>query len=80
MRENDWEKSKKSLERRLQIFEDILVAFDYLSQLKILHRDVKPENIMFHDGKIKLIDFGFSIKIDGEKLQSIVGTPLYMSP
>lgn len=72
--------NSKSLERRLQIFEEILVAFDYLSQLKILHRDVKPENIMFHDGEIKLIDFGFSTKIDGKKLQSIVGTPLYMSP
>jgi serine/threonine-protein kinase ULK/ATG1 len=25
----------------------------------IIHRDLKPQNILFHDGMIKIVDFGF---------------------
>lgn len=50
-----------------------------------MHRDIKPENVFFHDGVLKVADFGFAKMID-ESLKnikihhSLMGTPLYMAP
>lgn len=49
----------------------------------MIHRDIKLENILYSesDRKIKLIDFGFSIKVPNDKKLSIFcGTPSYMAP
>src|SRR4051812_18072942 len=50
----------------------------------ILHRDVKPENIMIrNDGVVKLMDFGISHMIDLERLTvtgQLLGSPAYMAP
>lgn len=37
---------------------DILSAYKILNRYNVLHRDLKPENILFHNGKLKLADFG----------------------
>lgn len=37
---------------------DILGAYKVLNKYKVLHRDLKPENILFHNGILKLADFG----------------------
>ena len=44
-------------------------AVDYLSKLKerIIHYDLKPSNIMFHEGAIKILDFGLSKIMRGEE-------------
>lgn len=47
-----------------------------------MHRDVKPDNILFHNGEIKLGDFGFC-KTLGEPNQmtgTMLGSPIYMAP
>lgn len=48
----------------------------------IIHRDLKPANIMVKGTTLKIGDFGFAKKTHGTKVQkqTIVGTPLYMSP
>jgi serine/threonine protein kinase len=42
------------------IIKQIFGALNYLSNLKdkILHADLTPNNIMFHEGAIKILDFG----------------------
>ena len=46
-----------------------------------MHRALKPENILIHQGAMKLADFGFSKKDRAKKMaaQTMVGTPMYMS-
>ena len=46
----------------------------------IAHRDIKPQNILLtFDRKVKLVDFGSGTIADG-RVQTLTGTPLYMSP
>jgi len=49
----------------------------------IVHRDVKPENLLIDssDNSLKLIDFGLSIRLpEGHKLRDRQGTPYYLAP
>ncbi len=63
----------------------ICEALDFVSHKKIVHRDMKPSNIMINDqGIVKIVDFGVAqavdVKAKKEKRQGIVGSPLYISP
>ncbi|XP_029463799.1 serine/threonine-protein kinase 36 [Rhinatrema bivittatum] len=61
----------------------LVSALYYLHSHRILHRDMKPQNILLGKGGIvKLCDFGFAraMSINTLVLTSIKGTPLYMSP
>ena len=69
---------------------DVLKGFIHLIKHGIIHRDLKPANILIHkevriylSQTYKLADFGFAKAVDNFKkdmMQSMVGTPLYMSP
>ena len=50
----------------------------FLSEQGILHRDIKPDNVLFFDGKTKLGDFGLSTQ--DRKSVSAMGTPDYLAP
>ncbi|XP_018092182.1 serine/threonine-protein kinase 36 isoform X2 [Xenopus laevis] len=61
----------------------LVSALYYLHSHRILHRDMKPQNILLSkDGTVKLCDFGFAreLSLDTLMVRSIKGTPLYMSP
>jgi eukaryotic-like serine/threonine-protein kinase len=62
----------------------VLGALETAHQAGIVHRDVKPSNIMVRpDGAVKLTDFGIAQAMDDPRLThngGIVGSPAYMSP
>lgn len=62
---------------------DLVSALYYLHSHRVLHRDLKPQNVLIGDsGVAKLCDFGFarSMSRGTHVLTSIKGTPLYMAP
>jgi serine/threonine protein kinase len=53
-----------------------------LVKKNILHRDLKPGNIIFHNDVVKVADFGFckALEDPNDLSQTMVGSPIYMAP
>jgi serine/threonine-protein kinase len=75
-----------SIDDALQVTREVADALGHAHSLGIVHRDVKPENILFEAGHAVVADFGIARAITaagGEQLTATgvaVGTPAYMSP
>ena len=79
-------------EERLKLFMDVCLAIQHAHQKGIIHRDIKPTNVLVtRDDRgpmVKVIDFGVAKAIGREltektlftRFEQMIGTPLYMSP
>jgi len=71
-------------EEALRIFRELMFALGDIHEQGILHRDLKPQNLMFRaDGSLAIVDFGIAKHIDSidqTNKGEILGTPRYMSP
>ena len=78
--------SNKALdpEECLKIFRELMFALGDIHERGVLHRDLKPQNLMFRaDGSLAILDFGIAKHIDAIDRTAhgeILGTPRYMSP
>ena len=65
------------------IIKQICKGYQVLYDSKLIHRDIKPDNILIHNKVFKLADFGMSKKIKDHEMKenlSYAGSPLYIAP
>ena len=82
------DKIKAGVDRQyaLSIVRQVATALKVAHEKNIVHRDIKPDNIMFRaDGSVVLMDFGVARSVDQAATQmtqagTIIGTPQYISP
>ena len=67
-----------------EIVAEVADALAYAHQQNIVHRDIKPGNIMYdqNSGQVKVADFGIARIVDDSKTKTgdMLGSPVYMSP
>ena len=76
-----------TLENILPVIRQIATALDYAHEMKVMHRDIKPGNVMIDRfGKIKVLDFGLAAQIQtsmsrvSRAYHGTSGTGPYMAP
>ncbi|CAJ1950267.1 unnamed protein product [Cylindrotheca closterium] len=89
IKDRDGEKKRKLLEARMKYAMDLMAAIAYIHEHRIIHRDIKPDNIGFDvRNDIKLFDFGLAREMPTPKGNSpdetfqftSAGSPRYMAP
>src|SRR2546422_653645 len=74
------------IDEAIRITRQVASALGHAHDQGVIHRDVKPENILLYEGEAMVADFGIALAVSaavGERLTEtglVVGTPEYMSP
>ena len=78
------EKNKFAPEEAVEVIQQVCQALDAAHSVGVIHRDLKPQNIMLcRDGSIRLMDFGIGGAAGSRRLTFlgfVPGTPHYMAP
>ncbi|HET6347383.1 MAG TPA: AAA family ATPase [Myxococcota bacterium] len=81
------ERHKPTVAEVLGIAQQAAEALGHLHAARVIHKDVNPHNIVYNPrtGRVQLIDLGIASRLQrewhvGESLQTLEGTPRYMSP
>src|SRR5262249_26653674 len=78
------DQGKVTPERAVEIMRQVCLALDAAHTVGVIHRDLKPQNIMQdNQGRILVMDFGLARSVDSEGMTqtgALVGTMEYMSP
>jgi len=75
-----------SVDEAVGITRQVASALAHAHAQNVIHRDVKPENILLHEGEAMVADFGIALAVSAAADERItnsgiaVGTPAYMSP
>jgi serine/threonine-protein kinase len=75
-----------TVERSLEIVADVCGALEYSHRTGIIHRDIKPGNVMLtRDGVVKVMDFGIARAVTASsatmtQTAAVIGTAQYLSP
>jgi serine/threonine protein kinase len=80
----DWLKLHKghapSIESAVEMTTGILAGLEHLHERKIVHRDIKPDNILLQRETPRLADFGIARLLKTVSSMRLAGTPIYMAP
>ncbi|HYC33117.1 MAG TPA: protein kinase [Gemmatimonadales bacterium] len=75
------------IEEAVRLAAEIAAGLDYAHRQGVIHRDIKPDNVLLYDGKALVADFGIALAwADGDGVGRLtrggvsLGTPQYMSP
>lgn len=73
-----------SVEKALDIMQQLVSAISHAHEHQIIHRDIKPQNILIdHDGIVKITDFGIAMALSATSItqtNSVLGSVHYLSP
>jgi tetratricopeptide (TPR) repeat protein len=69
-----------SFEAQVALILQLLQALAYMHQRGVIHRDLKPQNILVTNGDVRVLDFGLSTMLEQASIGGTTGTLAYMAP